>query len=84
MVFEFVSKRRSNQERDYIHKRDEYHAIGITVYLIVNRFKRSVFVLRWQPRGDAEHTLAERDFHSTPLLPDLIIPLSEAFAQATE
>ncbi len=84
VVFEFVSKRRSDQERDYIHKRDEYHAIGVKEYVIVDRFKRSVLVLRWQPDGYAEHTLAEHDFYSTPLLPDLVIPLSEAFAQVTE
>ena len=84
LVFEFVSKRRSDQERDYIHKRDEYHAIGVKEYVIVDRFKRSVLVLSWQPDGYAEHTLAEHDFYSTPLLPDLVIPLSEAFAQAME
>ena len=80
MVFEFVSKRRSDQERDYIHKRDEYHAIGVKEYVIVDR---SVLVLSWQPDGYAEHTLTEHDFYSTPLLPALVIPLSEAFAQTT-
>ena len=84
MVFEFVSKKRSDQERDYIHERDEYHAIGIKEYVIVDRFKRSVLVLTWQPNGYDEHTLTEHDFYSTLLLPDLVIPLSEAFAQATE
>lgn len=84
MVFEFVSKKRSDQERDYIHKRDEYHTIGVKEYVIVDRFKRSVLVLSWQPDEYAEHTLTEHDFYSTPLLPDLVIPLSEAFAQAAE
>ena len=84
LVFEFVSKSRSDQERDYIHKRDEYHAIGVKEYVVVDRFKRSVLVLTWQPDGYAERTLGEHDFYSTSLLPDLVIPLSEAFAQATE
>ena len=84
LVFEFVSKRRSDQERDYIHKRDEYHAIGVKEYVIIDRFKRAVLVLTWQPDGYSERTLTEHDFYSTPLLPDLVIPLSEAFAQPTE
>ena len=84
MIFEFVSQSRSDQERDYIHKRDEYHAIGVKEYVIVDRFKRAVLVLTWQPDGYAERTLTEHDFYSTPLLPDLVIPLSEAFAQPAE
>ena len=84
LVFEFVSKKRSDQERDYIHKRDEYHAIGVKEYVIVDRFKRSVLILTWQPDGYSERTLTEHDFYSTPLLPDLVIPLSEAFAQPAE
>ena len=83
LVFEFVSQSRADQERDYIHKRDEYHAIGVKEYVIVDRFKRSVLVLRWQPDDYAEHTLTEHDSYSTPLLPGLAIPLSEAFIQTT-
>ncbi len=84
LIFEFISQSRSDQERDYIHKRDEYHAIGVKEYVIVDRFKRLVLVLSWQSAGYAEHTLSEHDFYSTPLLPDLAIPLSEAFAQKVE
>ncbi len=42
MTFEFVSASRSDQERDYIDKREEYHAIGVKEYVIVDRFKREV------------------------------------------
>ena len=84
LVFEFVSKSRSDQERDYIHKRDEYHAVGVKEYVIVDRFKRSVLVLTWQPDEYAEQTLTEHECYSTPLLPGLSIPLSEAFSQLTE
>ena len=84
LVFEFVSKSRSDQERDYIHKRDEYHAIGVKEYVIVDRFKRSVLVLTWQPDDYAERTLSENEAYSTPLLPGLTIPLSEAFQQMPE
>jgi Uma2 family endonuclease len=84
LVFEFARQSRSDQERDYIHKRDEYHAVGVKEYVIVDRFKRSVLVLTWHPDGYAERTLTEHDFYSTTLLPDLVILLNEAFAQPTE
>ena len=83
LLFEFVSKSRSDQERDYIHKRNEYHAIGVKEYVIVDRFQRSVLVLTWQPDEYAEHTLAEHECYSTPILPGLAIPLCEAFRQTT-
>ena len=84
LVFEFVSQSRSDQERDYIHKRDEYHAVGVKEYVIVDRFKRSVLVLTWQPDDYAERTLTEHELYSTPLLPGLAIPLGEAFLQPAE
>jgi Uma2 family endonuclease len=84
LVFEFVSESRSDQERVYIHKRDEYHAIGVKEYVIVDRFKRSVLVLTWQPGDYAEHSLTEHDSYSTPLLPGLAIPLTEAFLEPAE
>ena len=73
LVFEFVSKSRSDQERDYIHKRDEYHAVGVKEYVIVDRFKRSVLVLTWQPDEYAERTLTEHESYSTSLLPGLAL-----------
>lgn len=84
LVFEFVSRSRSDQERDYIHKRDEYHAIGVKEYVIVDRFKRSVLVLTRQPDEYAERTLTEHESYTTPILPGLAIPLSEAFGEITE
>ena len=84
LVFEFVSQSRSDQERDYIHKRDEYHAVGVKEYVIVDRFKRSVLVLTWQPGDYAERTLTEHESYSTPLLPELVIPLGEAFLHSAD
>lgn len=79
-IFEFVSEDRSDQERDYIDKRAEYHAIRVQEYVIVDRFKEEVLVLRWQPGDYSEQVLTARDSYSTPLLPGLAIPLSEVFA----
>ncbi len=50
LIFEFVSQDRSDQERDYIDKRAEYHAIHVKEYVIVDRFKQQVLVLSWKRR----------------------------------
>ncbi len=80
LVFEFVSGSRSDQERDYIHKRQEYHAIGVREYVIVDRFKQQVLVLRWQPTDFDGTVLSINDIYATPLLPGLAIAVGEAFA----
>ena len=80
LVFEFVSSSRSDQERDYIHKRREYHGIGVREYVIVDRFKQQVLVLRWQPTDFDETVLSSKDTYTTPLMPGLAIAVGEAFA----
>lgn len=79
LVVEFVSGNRADQERDYIHKRAEYHAVGVREYVIVDRFKRRVLVLT-RRRGDyAERVPTPAEDYTTPLLPGLTIPLAEVF-----
>jgi Uma2 family endonuclease len=80
LVFEFVSASRSDQERDYIHKRQEYHQIGVREYVIVDRFKQQALVLRWQPTDFDEAVLSIKDIYTTPLLPGLTVAVEEAFA----
>jgi Uma2 family endonuclease len=79
LIFEFVSADRSDQERDYIDKRAEYHTIGVKEYVIVDRFKRAVLVLTWQKNDYAEHLLADGGEYATPLLPGLKVSLDEVF-----
>ncbi len=79
LVFEFVSSSRSDQERDYIQKRQDYHRIAVREYVIVDRFKQQVFVLRWQPTDFDETILSIADMYTTPLLPGLSIAVREAF-----
>lgn len=81
LIFEFVSGNRVDQERDYVHKRAEYHAVGVKEYVIVDRFKRSALVLTWQPGDFAEQVLTPSDDYCTPLLPGLSVPMSEVFAE---
>jgi Uma2 family endonuclease len=79
LVFEFVSGERADQERDYIDKRAEYHAIGVREYVIVDRFKRSALVLTWAEEDFAERLLPHDQHYATPLLPGLSVALSEVF-----
>lgn len=79
LIIEFVSGDRSDQERDYIDKRAEYHRIGVKEYVIVDRFKATLLVLTWQPDDFSERTLTATDVYSTPLLPGLAIPLADVF-----
>ena len=81
LIFEFVSGDRRDQERDYVHKREEYHAVGVKEYVIVDRFKQQALVLTWQTDDFAERTLAASENYATPLLPGLTIPMTEAFAE---
>ena len=82
LIFEFVSKDRSDQERDYIDERKEYHAIGVKEFVIVDRFKKSVLVLTLKKQVDdySEKLLAKDQSYTTPLLPGLRVSLAEVFA----
>ena len=80
LIFEFVSGNRSDQERDYVQKRQEYHQIGVREYVIVDRLKKEVLVLRWQPHDFDATILTSEETYTTPLLPGLEIRVAEAFA----
>lgn len=79
LIFEFVSEGPADQERDYVTKRAEYHAIGVREYVIVDRFRRTVLVLAWQEDDFSERLLPADDMYTTPLLPGLSVSLREAF-----
>lgn len=79
LIYEFVSENRSDQERDYIDKRAEYHSIGVKEYVIVDRFKKGVLVLTWSSGDFSDKQLNSNDVYTSPLLPGLRIDLSEAF-----
>jgi Uma2 family endonuclease len=80
LIFEFVSTSRSDQERDYIDKRAEYHRIGVQEYVIADRLKRAVLVLTWAVEDYDERWLGPAAVYETALLPGLRVPLAELFA----
>jgi Uma2 family endonuclease len=79
IAVEFASAGRRNWERDYLAKRDEYMAIGVQEYWIIDRFQRTmtVFVLRGRKR-----VIREDHTYKSDLLPGFELPLARLFALA--
>lgn len=79
LVFEFVSGSRADQERDDVFKREEYERIGVREYVVVDRFKREVLVLRLVGERFDENVLDAASVYTSPLLPGLSVSLPEVF-----
>lgn len=77
LMYEVVSPGQESHDRDYIHKRDDYHRLGVREYVIVDRFARKVTVLTHDPAGYQQQVLAPSDTYTSPLLPGLAIALAE-------
>jgi Uma2 family endonuclease len=82
IVVEFVSARRRDRQRDYIDKRQEYREVGIPEYWIIDRFQRTLTVIRNRPDGEEELTFGAQEVDSTPLLPGFDLSLAALFAAA--
>jgi Uma2 family endonuclease len=80
IVVEFVSRRKRDQIRDYIDKRDEYLEIGVAEYWIVNRFQGTMTVFRRAGGGIEEHVVSNQDIYTTALLPGFELPLGKLLA----
>ena len=80
LMIEILSPGEESHDRDFVAKRHEYHAIKILEYLIVDRPRERLTILRHEPTGYAEETLTIDDTYTTPLLPGLAVRLSEVFA----
>ena len=79
IVVEFVSKRRRDRRRDYVEKRREYLAIGVSEYWIIDRFQRTMTVYR--NSGD-ELVISKEDVYRTERLPGFELPLARLLAVA--
>jgi Uma2 family endonuclease len=79
IVVEFVSKAKRDRDRDYIEKRAEYLALGITAYWIVDRFRRTLTVCR---PGAEDLVVPEGETYRPPQLPGFELPLARLLAAA--
>lgn len=83
IAVEFVSPGRRNWLRDYVQKRDEYLALGVREYWVIDRFRRQMTVFRRDATGEAAETVeGEQDTYRTDLLPGFELPLGPLLAAA--
>jgi Uma2 family endonuclease len=79
VAVEFTSAGRRNRERDYLAKRDEYMAIGVKEYWVIDRFERTMTVYT---RRGRKRVIREDQTYKTDLLPGFELPLARLFALA--
>jgi Uma2 family endonuclease len=84
IVVEFVSARKRDFVRDYETKRDEYLAIGVREYWIIDRFQRIMTVYLNRPEGVASRVIPEAETYQTDLLPGFILPIARLLARADD
>jgi Uma2 family endonuclease len=82
IVVEFVSPGRRNWQRDYIEKRDEYLALGVMEYWLVDRFRRVMTVFRKTRDDVVQQVVNEETTYRTDLLPGFELPLGKLLAIA--
>lgn len=75
IIIEFVSAGKRDWERDYLEKRDEYLALGVREYWVIDRFDRTLTVFTKQGDEVKERVIRERQTYRTDLLPGFELPL---------
>jgi Uma2 family endonuclease len=82
IVVEFVSSGKRDRQRDYEEKRDEYLALGVREYWIIDRFTDTMTVYS-KRRGKADKQVIDTDAgYQTALLPGFELPLARLFEMA--
>jgi Uma2 family endonuclease len=82
IIAEFVSAGRRNWLRDYENKRDEYLAIGVKEYWVINRFDHTLTVFSRRGRKARKRVIRADQTYKTNLLPGFELPLARLFALA--
>ncbi len=82
IAVEFVSAGRRNRQRDYIDKRQEYLEAGVGEYWIIDRFQRTLTVVRNTPSGPEERVVKEEETYQSALLPGFDVPLARLLEAA--
>jgi Uma2 family endonuclease len=79
-----VSNRKRDRVRDYEEKRREYLAIGVSEYWIIDRFKRTLTVVRNAPGQPSEIVVQAEETYQSPLLPGFDLPLKQLLKLADD
>jgi Uma2 family endonuclease len=79
-----VSKGRRNRTRDFEIKRDEYLAIDVKEYWVIDRFDRCMVVFTKLGDETKYRVIRENQIYKTRLLPGFELPLAQLLALADE
>ena len=79
IAVEFVSRGKVNRRRDYQEKRDEFMALGIREYWIIDRFDRTMTVFSMTGGKVRRRVVRESETYRTKLLPGFELPLAQLF-----
>ncbi len=82
IVVEFVSAGKRSLMRDYQEKRDEYLALGVREYWIIDRFARCLTVFQLQGDSCTQQVIREGQVYTTPLLPGFELRLDGLLERA--
>jgi len=77
IVVEFVSEGRRSWMRDYIEKRDEYLALGVVEYWVIDRFAREMTVFSKTGEQVQEAVVKQDGIYQSPLLPGFELNLAK-------
>jgi Uma2 family endonuclease len=81
IIIEFVSEGKRDRERDYGEKRDEYMAIGVKRYWLIDSFKKVMTVFTPRGKTSRKKVIPEKQNYTTNLLPGFELPLKELIAR---
>jgi Uma2 family endonuclease len=84
IVIEFVSEGKRNWLRDYEEKRDEYLAVGVKEYWIIDRFNKTLTVFLATGKRYKKKVVEAKDTYMTPLLPGFSLIVEELLSIAQE
>jgi Uma2 family endonuclease len=82
IVVEFVSRRKRDRVRDYEVKRDEYLAMKIKEYWIIDRFMQTMTIFTRAQGRTRTRVIHKDEVYQTDLLPGFELPLARLFALA--
>ena len=82
IIAEFVSGGKRDRVRDYEEKREEYEAIGVQEYWVIDRFQRTMTVFNNRPGKKKKQVIREKQTYQTDLLPGFELPLARLLAVA--
>jgi len=82
IVVEFVSAGKRARQRDYEEKREEYLAVGVIEYWIIDRFERTLTIFKKRGKSYQKRVVKEKQVYTTDPLPGFELPLAHLLAIA--